>query len=243
MKNVIYGTLFLVIALSVACASGRVQSGEGLLSAAGPSKRSARPEEIAPEYLLGPGDVIQVTFYEAKGYMPSVKQTEAATVRQDGMVFLRLLGDIKAAGLTSGQLTNRIEERLREYIRNPVVVVEIKEYHSQKVTVFGQAKNGIYTLDHPTYISEFIASIGGVGNRADQTKIKVTREDNSVVVINLKGYYENGDLSQNILLRGGDQMFIPIKETPWAWRYFMNWQSVATGILLSLSVYLAIFGR
>ena len=243
MKNVIYGTLFLAIGLSVACASGRVQSGEGLLSAAGPSARSARPEEVAPEYLLGPGDVIQVTFYEAEGYMPSVKQTETATVRQDGMVFLRLLGDIKAAGLASGQLGNRIEERLREYIRNPIVVVEIKEYHSQKVTVFGQAKNGIYTLDHSTYISEFIASIGGLDGKADQTQIKVTRKDGSVIMVNLKRYYREGDLSQNIFLKGGDQIFVQAKEAPRAWRYFKEWQNATYGVLVLIAAYLGIFGR
>ena len=243
MKHVIYGTLFLAVALSVACASGRVQSGERLLSVAGRSTGSTYPDETPTEYLLGPGDVIQVTFYEAEGYMPSVRQIETATVRSDGTVFLRLLGSTRAAGLTSSQLEARIEERLREYIRNPVVIVEIKGYHSQKVTVFGQAKNGIYTLDHPTYISEFIASIGGVDSRADQTKIKVTRKDGSVVIVNLKRYYEDGDLTQNILLRGGDQIFIPLKSTPRAWRYLKEWQGLTYSILALISLYLSIWGR
>ncbi len=243
MKNIIYGTLFLAIALSVACASGRVQSGERLLSAASRSTGSTYPDETPTEYLLGPGDVIQVTFYEAEGYMPSVKQIETATVRQDGTVFLHLIGNIKAAGLTSNQLEIQIEEKLREYIRNPMVVVEIKEYRSQKVTVFGQAKNGIYTLDHPTYISEFIASIGGVDSEADQTKIKVTRKDGSVVMVNLKRYYEDGDLNQNILLRGGDQIFIPMQRTPRAWRYFKEWQGLTSSILALISLYLTIWGR
>ena len=175
--------------------------------------------------------------------MPSVKQTETATVRQDGMVFLRLLGDIKAAGIASGQLGNRIEERLREYIRNPVVVVEIKEYHSQRVTVFGQAKNGIYTLDHSTYISEFIASIGGLDSEADQTQIKVTTKDGSVIMVNLKRYYREGDLSQNIFLKGGDQIFVPTKEAPRAWRYFKEWQSATYGVLILIAAYFAVFGR
>jgi protein involved in polysaccharide export with SLBB domain len=124
-----------------------------------------------------------------------------------------------------------------------VVVVDIKEYHSQKVTVFGQANNGIYTLDHPTYMSEFVASIGGLNSRADQTEIKVTRKDSSVVVVNLKRYYEDEDLSQNILLSGGDQIFIPTQRSPTAWRYFKEWQSVTLGILTLLSLYLGIFGR
>jgi len=241
---VIYGILFLAMALSVACASRRGHSGEGLLSTR-PSTGSARSEEIPTEYFLGPGDVIQVTFYEAGagGYMLSVKETETATVRQDGTVFLRLLGDIEAAGLTSSQLKIQIAEKLRAYIRNPVVVVEIEEYNSQKVTVFGQARNGIYALDHPTYISEFIASIGGVGSGADQTKIKVTRKDGSVVMVNLQRYFEDGDLSQNILLRGGDQVFIPMQKTPRVWRYVRDWQMLTSSILTFLSLYLAIWGR
>ena len=243
MKNAIYAMLFLAVSLSVACASGKLQSGESPLPAAKPSAGRGPLEAIPAEYPLGPRDVIQVTLYETEGYMPSVKQTETAMIRQDGMVFLRLLGDIKAGGLTSSRLGVRIEERLREYIRNPVVVVEIKAYHSQKVTVFGQAKNGISTLDHPTYFSEFIASIGGVGNRADQTKIKLTRKDGSVVVINLKRYYEDGDLSQNILLKGGDQIFVPTKETPRAWRYFKEWQNATYGMLVFIAAYFAVFGR
>ena len=243
MKSAIYATLFLAVSLSVACASGRLQRDERPLPAARPSAGSGHPEGIPTEYLLGPDDVIRVTFYEAEGYMPSVKQTETATVRQDGTVFLRLLGGIKAAGLTSSQLEIQIEERLREYIRNPMVVVEIKEYHSQKVTVFGQAKNGIYTLDHPTYISEFIAFIGGVDSEADQTKIKLTRKDGSVVMVNLKRYYEEGDLSQNILLKDGDQMFVPKQKTSRLWTSITQFQNLAAAILTFLSLYMAFGGR
>ena len=243
MKNVIYGTLFLTIALSVACALGRVQSGEGSLSAARPSTGNVHPEETPTGYLLGSGDVIRVSFYETEGYMPSMRQTETTTIRQDGTVFLQLLGNIRAAGLTSSQLAIRIEGRLREYIRNPVVVVEIEEYNSQKVMVFGQADNGIYSLDHPTYIAEFIASIGGLNSEADQIKIKVTRMDDSVVMVNLKRYYENGDLNQNILLRGGDQIFVPTQKTPWVWRYIDRWDTLVTSILTFVSLYMVFGGR
>ncbi len=241
MKHgVIYATLFLVVGLSVACA-GRFQRGENSLPAARSSAGSVRPEPLT-EYLLGPGDVIQIILYVAEGYTLSMEQAETATVRQDGTVLLRLLGNIRAAGLTSSELGTQIEERVRVYVRNPVVVVEIKEYHSQKVMFFGQADNGVYTLDHPTYLSEFIAFIGGVDSEADQTKIKVTRKDGSVVMVNLKRYYEDEDLSQNILLKDGDQMFIPTQRTS-LWSHIADFRDLAAAILTFVSLYMAFWGR
>ena len=242
MKHgVIYATLFLVVGLSVACA-GRFQRGESPLPAARSSAGSIGPEEIPTEYLLGPGDVIQVMFYAAEGHAFSVDQAETATVRQNGTVFLRLLGNIRASGLTTSELGAQIEESLRAYLRNPIVVVEIKEYHSQKVAVFGQAGNGVYTLDHPTYISEFIAFIGGVNSEADQTKVKVTRKDGSVVMVNLRRYYEDGDLSQNILLKDGDQMFIPTQKAS-LWSHLANFRDLAAAILTFLALYMAFLGK
>ncbi|RKY62621.1 MAG: hypothetical protein DRQ02_13590, partial [Candidatus Latescibacterota bacterium] len=63
------------------------------------------------------------------------------------------------------------------------------------------------------------------------------------VIVNLKRYYEDGDLTQNILLRGGDQIFIPLKSTPRAWRYLREWQSFTYSMLVIISLYFGIFGR
>jgi polysaccharide export outer membrane protein len=238
----IYATLVLIVGLSVTCA-GRFQGEEGSLPAASSSAGSIGPEEIPTGYFLGPGDVIQVIFYAEGGHAFSVEQTETATIRQDGTVFLRLLGNIRAAGLTTSGLGAQIEESMRAYLRNPIVVVEIKEYHSQRVTVFGQAGNGVYTLDHPTYLSEFLAFIGGVHSEADQTEIKLTRKDDSVVMVNLKRYYEDGDLGQNILLKDGDQIFVPTQETSRLWTSITQFQNLAAAILTFLSLYLAFEGR
>ncbi len=77
------------------------------------------PESTA--YTLGPGDQVRViTFGEQT-------LTGPFSVEDSGNVAIPLLGPVRAAGLTTHQLADAIENQLRgrNLIRNPSVSVEI----------------------------------------------------------------------------------------------------------------------
>ncbi|MHC4625403.1 MAG: polysaccharide biosynthesis/export family protein [Planctomycetota bacterium] len=63
------------------------------------------------------------------------------TVRPDGRISFPLAGDLFAAGLTFGQLKERLTERLEEYIDEPLVSVYLKESRVEKAIALEETLN------------------------------------------------------------------------------------------------------
>ena len=61
-----------------------------------------------------------------------------ATLRPDGKVALRLLGEVDVAGLTTDQIADKLHGLLARYYVDPEVVVDVARYASQCYYVFGQ---------------------------------------------------------------------------------------------------------
>ena len=68
-------------------------------------------------YELAVGDVVQI---DSNG---DPKVDRSVTVQPDGMVTLRYLGQVQAAGLNLDELQNDLESRYKKYIREPAVTI------------------------------------------------------------------------------------------------------------------------
>jgi polysaccharide export outer membrane protein len=99
------------------------------------------------------------------------------TVDTSGNLQMPLIGAVRAAGLTSGQLSADIAERLSaEYLRNPQVTVTVTEAASQKITVDGAVtKPGVYEMRGTTSLLQAVAMAEGPSRVADLTKVAVFR--------------------------------------------------------------------
>ncbi|BBO68086.1 hypothetical protein DSCA_20160 [Desulfosarcina alkanivorans] len=91
---------------------------------------STQPSE--EEYLLEVGDVINVNFL----YHPETNKR--ATIRPDGKITLSRKGDIRAAGLSTLQLKNKIVEIYSDTFKNPELTIELIEF-SQALKGFKEA--------------------------------------------------------------------------------------------------------
>jgi protein involved in polysaccharide export with SLBB domain len=91
---------------------------------------STQPSE--EEYLLEVGDVINVDFF----YHPETNKR--ATIRPDGKITLPRKGDIRAAGLSTLQLNNKIIEIYSDTFKNPELTIELIEF-SQALKGFKEA--------------------------------------------------------------------------------------------------------
>src|SRR5713101_2231423 len=120
------------------------------------------------EYRLGPEDLLQITLF-------NVPETEVGAtprrlevrVSQQGVITLPLLGDITVAGLTTSALEQTLQERYKEYLRNPQIGVFVKEYRSQRISVIGQVrKPGVFELSGPKTLIDLLAMAGGVSEKA-----------------------------------------------------------------------------
>lgn len=88
----------------------------------------AARERIAPNFLLRPGDQLQITsVVDDKLQIGDLPQGRGVEIQQDGMLYLPLIDPVRAAGLTISQLRRNLEAAYGKLINNPAInVVPIK---------------------------------------------------------------------------------------------------------------------
>ncbi|GAC1631181.1 MAG: hypothetical protein NVS9B14_02650 [Candidatus Acidiferrum sp.] len=121
----------------------------------------------AKDYLLGSDDLLDVSVFEA----PDLNRT--VRVSANGEISLPLLGDVRAAGLTSPGLGVVLEELLRRsYMKDPHVGVFVREVQSHPVSVFGAVgKPGVYQIRGAKTLIEVLSMAQGLANDAGDTVI------------------------------------------------------------------------
>jgi polysaccharide export outer membrane protein len=90
-------------------------------------------------------------------------------VNGEGTISYPLLGDIPAAGLTCGELADRLQEALRKYLRRPQVGAVIRQYGALGTNVFvtGEVHTpGLYPLASGTGLVQALAAAGGPTKQA-----------------------------------------------------------------------------
>jgi polysaccharide export outer membrane protein len=201
-----YITATIVAGLSAVLASpAAAQSGP----AQTPAATQAVPAGVTPPpgYVIGPEDVLSIIYWRDED------MTTEVTVRPDGMISMRLLNDIKAAGLTPEQLGERVTEESKKYIEDPNVTVVVKTINSRKVYITGQvAKQGPYPLTGPMTAMQLIAMAGGLGEFASGKNIVILRNENGKQVaykLNYREVLSGKKLAQNLELQPGDTVVVP----------------------------------
>ena len=135
---------------------------------------SPAASEASSDYVIGSEDVLQITVFD----VPDLSQT--VRVANDGTIALPLLGRVKALGLTSDQLRDRLETELgKNLLQNPQVSVFVEQYHARPVSIVGAVeKPGLYQIAGPRTLVEMISLAGGLAKRdtaAAGTTVYVTR--------------------------------------------------------------------
>ena len=157
-------------------------------------------------YRLNPGDQIQILVEDEPDLSGEV------TVGPDGFIRLRLVGSIQAAGLTVDELAAQIEKALRQYLREPKVIVNLKQFTplARRVYVMGAVKApGAYPLPlaGPTTVFDAIMLAGGFSDNADWERVHVFRRDGQMLTVNLKNL-QAGDLTGGGIVQPGDVIWV-----------------------------------
>ncbi|HSC76937.1 MAG TPA: polysaccharide biosynthesis/export family protein, partial [Candidatus Acidoferrales bacterium] len=107
-----------------------------LLAAQNPAA-PAKPAEPARNYVIGPGDLLGITVYDAPDLSRDVR------VSASGVILLPLIPQpVQADGLTPEELAMSLAREFeeRQILRNPQITVLVKEYKSRPVAVLGAVK-------------------------------------------------------------------------------------------------------
>ncbi len=167
------------------------------------------PKSLAPPslYIIQPNDLLAIFVWKEPNLSGKV------TVRPDGRISFPLVQDMQAAGLNPGQLKNKIEESLREYIEVPNVTVVVEAIQSYKVYVTGKVtKPGMIMSEKPISVLQAISMAGGFlefSNPAETVIIRNTGEDSTLYKFNYPEVIRGRNFSQNMLLRSGDVVVVP----------------------------------
>ena len=104
-----------------------------------------------------------------------------------------------------------------EVIKDAQVSVFVKEYRSQPVSVLGSVRTpGQYQMSMQLRIVDALSLAGGLQQSAgDQAVIQRTARNGTeeFIKVNLQQLLENGDLSQNVPIRGGDVIHVAERVT------------------------------
>ena len=172
---------------------------------------ASTPDEPASEYIIGPGDVLSISVYEA----PPLSVTDLP-VRPDGRISVPLAPDLQAAGKTPSQLSHDIEAKLKQYVQNPNVTVMVRTFQGpadRQVRVIGEAVDpqAIPYRQSLTVLDVMIATRGLTKFAAGNSAIIVRRDGakSQRIHVRLSDLIKDGDISQNVAMHPGDTLIIP----------------------------------
>jgi polysaccharide export outer membrane protein len=163
------------------------------------------------EYLIGPGDMLQVFVWR------NPDLSVEAPVRPDGRITIPLVPDAQAQGKTPTELAQNLGQSLSAYIQDPMVTVIVKNIASARnetgVSVIGAAvtpktvpyRAGLTALD-------VLIEVGGLNTFARGNGATLMRREADgyhSYPLRLKDLVRSGDLRANVELRPGDVIRIP----------------------------------
>jgi len=146
-----------------------------VLTAALPSAAPAAENRKArgeADYSIAKADVLEINVWREE------ELTRTVTVRNDGKISMPLVDDIQAAGRSPMDLKKQIQERLSDYIENPVVTVIVAAQGGQQFYVIGEVnKIGVYPLGKDLTVVQALALTGGFTEWADKDDIVILRRE------------------------------------------------------------------
>jgi polysaccharide export outer membrane protein len=164
---------------------------------------------VAPDYLIGPGDTLQVFVWRN----PDLSVT--VPVRPDGKISTPLVEDMSAVGKTPSGLARDIEKALSEYVKSPQVnvIVTIPVSVFSQVKVIGQVlkPQSLPYRDGMTVLDALLA-VGGLGQFAAGNRAHIARTVNGKeqdIKVKLDALVNGGEMQQNLKLVPGDVLVVP----------------------------------
>ncbi|NOZ69759.1 MAG: polysaccharide export protein [Deferribacteres bacterium] len=136
-------------------------------------------------------------------------------VRPDGKISFPLAGDVPAVCLTFEMLREELVERLKQYVRDPIISISLKKTGDKKVIVLGEVNEpGVYYVSGQRTVLEAIARANGFTQHAVLSSVILLRggpEHPEGIRLDLNSAINKTDMTQNVALRSEDMVYVPRK--------------------------------
>jgi polysaccharide export outer membrane protein len=199
--------LFAITTFSVFAADTPAPQPEPAAAAAPAVVDQANALIPGADYLIQPGDVLQISVWKE----PDL--TREVLVRPDGGLSFPLAGDVQAAGNSVPDLEKDLTKRIQKYIPEAVVTVAIRQALGYRFYVVGRVNRpGEFNSVRPIDVMQALALAGGTTSFAAVNDIKVLRRENGVessIPFRYGRVQKGKSLKENIILKSGDIVVVP----------------------------------
>ena len=156
------------------------------------------------DYVLGPGDVVNVQLFGSQNdevFLP---------VTREGTINFPELGPVSVSGMTFAELRDLINERVREQMIGVRASVTLGELRSIRVFLLGDVvKPGSYTVSGLSTITNALYASGGVSGIGSLRNVELRRDGTTSSTLDLYDLLLRGDTSGDMRLQAGDVVFVP----------------------------------
>lgn len=167
--------------------------------------QAGQTQATASSTVLRAGDMLRINVW------PNTELSGEFTIEEDGFVYLPLLAEVRAAGVSVDDLRAELRRRYGEVQRNPVVTVT----PMFQVSVTGAVQRpGIHTITPNASLLDVVVMSGGFQGAADAENVRIVRPG-QVIDYDAFRALETGEGMEAITLQSGDHIFVPVVDPPW----------------------------
>lgn len=159
-------------------------------------------------YILGPGDELQVSVYGVQEFNASIP------VSVEGKVTIQYVGQIAVSGLTIEAATQKIRGAISRVYSTVAsgqsqVGVSLSRIRTIKITIIGSKQPGNYSVSSLATVYNALYLGGGPSKNGSYRNIELIRNNKVYRNIDIYRFLVNGNQSDNIGLKDNDVIRIP----------------------------------
>ena len=159
-------------------------------------------------YILGPGDELQVSVYGVQEYNASIP------VSVEGKITIDYVGQIAVSGMSIEAATQKIKSAIAKVYSTvqsgqSQVSVSLSRIRTIKITVVGGKQPGNYSISSLATVYNALHLAGGPGKNGSYRNIELIRNNKIYKNIDIYRFLVKGDQSDNVGLKDNDVIRIP----------------------------------
>jgi protein involved in polysaccharide export with SLBB domain len=159
-------------------------------------------------YVLGPGDELQISVYGVQEFSASIPITP------EGKVNIQYVGQIPVSGMTIEAATQKIKGAIARIYSTvgsgqSQVGVSLTRIRTIRITIIGSKQPGNYSVSSLSTVYNALFLGGGPGKNGSYRNIELLRDNKVYKNIDIYRFLVNGNQSDNIGLKDNDVIRIP----------------------------------
>jgi len=178
--------------------------GYGLFKDALTSFRRTSDVPVPIDYVIGPGDTLNIQLFGSQN------DEYFLTVTREGTVAFPEIGPINVSGLSFADVRSLLTTRVTEQMIGVRASVTLGELRSIRVFVLGDVRQpGSYTISGLSTMTNALLESGGVKEIGSLRDVRLMRDGATIGNLDLYALVLRGDTSADARLQPGDVIFVP----------------------------------